>query len=142
MARVLRAEWALAGALWLGLPAAFCASGCAPGGVTGSAGTAHAAAVPAVRFEDVTTERGIDFRLDHPDPAHMLVSSSGLTHLGSERTRDHLRRAGVAAGDERRSEEFILVDLQAARARFDEVIGRRTPDDVLQHIFEKFCIGK
>src|SRR5687768_11603155 len=73
MARVLRAEWALAGALWLGLPAAFCASGCAPGGVTGSAGTAHAAAVPAVRFEDVTTERGIDFRLDHPDPARMTI---------------------------------------------------------------------
>lgn len=39
-------------------------------------------------------------------------------------------------------EEFLLADLQAARARFDEVVGVRTPDDVLNHIFEKFCIGK
>ena len=39
-------------------------------------------------------------------------------------------------------EEFILADLQAARARLDEVVGTRTSDDLLQHIFERFCIGK
>ncbi len=39
-------------------------------------------------------------------------------------------------------EEFLLADLQAARARFDEVVGVRTPDDVLNHIVGKFCIGK
>ena len=39
-------------------------------------------------------------------------------------------------------EEFLLSDLQAARARFDEVVGVRTSSDVLTHIFEKFCIGK
>jgi tRNA modification GTPase len=39
-------------------------------------------------------------------------------------------------------EEFLLSDLQAARVRFDEVVGVRTSDDVLNHIFEKFCIGK
>ena len=31
---------------------------------------------------------------------------------------------------------------QAARARFDEVVGTRTSEDVLRHIFERFCIGK
>jgi tRNA U34 5-carboxymethylaminomethyl modifying GTPase MnmE/TrmE len=36
----------------------------------------------------------------------------------------------------------VLTDLQAARARFDEVVGTRTSEDVLQHIFERFCIGK
>ena len=39
-------------------------------------------------------------------------------------------------------EEFLLADLQAARARFDEVVGGAPRDDVLNHIFEKFCIGK
>ena len=39
-------------------------------------------------------------------------------------------------------EEFLLSDLQAARARFDEVVGVRTTSDVLTHIFENFCIGK
>ena len=38
--------------------------------------------------------------------------------------------------------DFILADLQAARARLDEVVGARTSDDLLQHIFERFCIGK
>jgi tRNA modification GTPase len=46
--------------------------------------------------------------------------------------------AAVAAAPE----EFILTDLQAARARLDEVVGARTSDDLLQHIFERFCIGK
>ena len=40
------------------------------------------------------------------------------------------------------SEEFVLADLQAARAALEEVTGRRTPDDVLAHIFERFCVGK
>ena len=39
-------------------------------------------------------------------------------------------------------EEFLLADLHAARMRFDAVVGPRTSDDVLNHIFEKFCIGK
>jgi tRNA U34 5-carboxymethylaminomethyl modifying GTPase MnmE/TrmE len=40
------------------------------------------------------------------------------------------------------SEEFVLADLQDARAALEEVTGRRAPEDVLAHIFEKFCIGK
>ena len=39
-------------------------------------------------------------------------------------------------------EEFLLADLQSARQKFDEVVGRRTTDDLLTHIFERFCIGK
>jgi len=39
-------------------------------------------------------------------------------------------------------EEFLLTDLQASRACLDEIVGRRTSEDVLRHIFERFCIGK
>jgi tRNA modification GTPase len=39
-------------------------------------------------------------------------------------------------------EEFVAADLQQARERFDEIVGRRTSEDVLRHIFERFCIGK
>ena len=35
--------------------------------------------------------------LDHPDPAHMLVSGTGLTHLGSASARDKMHQH---AGDE------------------------------------------
>jgi tRNA modification GTPase len=40
------------------------------------------------------------------------------------------------------SEEFVLADLQDARGAFEEVTGRRAPEDVLEHIFARFCIGK
>ena len=40
------------------------------------------------------------------------------------------------------SEELVLVDLDEARRALEEVSGKRTPDAVLQRIFEQFCIGK
>ncbi|NNG04647.1 MAG: FAH family protein [Inquilinus sp.] len=36
--------------------------------------------------------------LDHPDPAHLLVTGTGLTHLGSAATRDKMHAEG-SAGD-------------------------------------------
>ena len=30
--------------------------------------------------------------LDHPDPAHMLISGTGLTHLGSASARDKMHQ--------------------------------------------------
>ena len=40
------------------------------------------------------------------------------------------------------SEEFILSDLQDASSALQEITGRRTTDDLLTHIFSRFCIGK
>jgi tRNA U34 5-carboxymethylaminomethyl modifying GTPase MnmE/TrmE len=52
-------------------------------------------------------------------------------------------RANAALQDGRGlSEEFVLADLQDARSALEEVTGRRTPEDVLAHIFERFCVGK
>ena len=61
-----------------------------------------------------------------------------------ERAHDALSRAHSAAGGEGEalSEEFVLADLQDARAALEEISGRRTPDDVLAHIFSRFCVGK
>lgn len=39
-------------------------------------------------------------------------------------------------------EEFVLVDLHQARAALAEVVGASTHEDVLAHIFDRFCIGK
>ena len=58
-----------------------------------------------------------------------------------EDARSYLSNAKRATLDAA-PEEFVLTHLQAARARFDEIVGTRTSDDVLTHIFEKFCIGK
>jgi tRNA modification GTPase len=59
-----------------------------------------------------------------------------------EDARASLTAARAAAGDAQAPEEFVLADLQAARACLDEIVGARTSEDVLQHIFERFCIGK
>jgi len=61
-----------------------------------------------------------------------------------ERAHDALRRARAAALAEgvSMSEEFVLADLSDARAALEEVSGRRAPEDLLEHIFARFCIGK
>jgi tRNA modification GTPase len=60
--------------------------------------------------------------------------------LGQARTA--LAAAESAAAAEDTPEEFVLTDLQAARTCLDEIVGVRTSDDILRHIFERFCIGK
>jgi tRNA modification GTPase len=57
------------------------------------------------------------------------------------RARTHLMNSRDAAM-QGTPEEMVLTDLQSARSCFDEVVGVRTPDDLLVHIFERFCIGK
>jgi len=61
-----------------------------------------------------------------------------------QRAHDALERARAAASAAggALSEEFVLADLQEARAALEEITGRRASEDVLAHIFEHFCIGK
>jgi tRNA modification GTPase len=61
-----------------------------------------------------------------------------------ERARDALTRGrdAVRASDGALSEEFVLADLQDASAHLQEITGKRTSEDLLRHIFERFCIGK
>jgi tRNA modification GTPase len=56
---------------------------------------------------------------------------------GVARAMDNLAQAGESA-----SEELILADIAVARTALEEVTGRRSTEDLLQRIFEKFCIGK
>ena len=37
--------------------------------------------------------------VDHPDPAHLYVTGTGLTHLGSASTRDAMHRSDLAAAE-------------------------------------------
>jgi tRNA modification GTPase len=61
-----------------------------------------------------------------------------------ERAHESLVRASEAVENPAGpiSEEFVLTDLQDARAALEEVTGKRTSDDVLKHIFSRFCVGK
>jgi tRNA modification GTPase len=49
-------------------------------------------------------------------------------------------REGALAGA--MPEECLLTDLHAARESFDEIVGARTSEDILEQVFSRFCIGK
>jgi tRNA modification GTPase len=51
---------------------------------------------------------------------------------------ERARAAAIASA----SEEFVLAELEASREALAEITGARTTDDVLRHIFERFCVGK
>ena len=63
---------------------------------------------------------------------HIALLDAAATALG---------RAAEAA-EAGASEELVLADLQAAGRALEELSGKRAPDAVLEHIFERFCIGK
>jgi tRNA modification GTPase len=58
-----------------------------------------------------------------------------------ERALAALRRAERSAS-EHAYEELVLADIHEARSSLEEVTGRRTSDDLLNEIFDRFCIGK
>ncbi len=58
-----------------------------------------------------------------------------------KRTVDYLNSAKTSINQEM-SGEFIAVDLRNAIDSLSEIIGVVTTDDILNNIFDKFCIGK
>ncbi len=76
------------------------------------------------------------------EPLRDSPAVANRRHAGLlERAAEALRAAesGATAGA---AEEFVLADVARARTAFEELTGSRTPDQVLEHIFERFCIGK
>jgi tRNA modification GTPase len=61
-----------------------------------------------------------------------------------ERAREGLSRASASLLDSGigMPEEFLLADLQEALDALQTITGRRSADDLLRHIFARFCIGK
>ena len=80
----------------------------------------------------------VDLLADRP-------SITNVRHIALvQRAHDALTRARSAALSDggMLPEEFVLADLQEARVAFEQVNGQRTSDDVLAHIFSRFCVGK
>jgi tRNA modification GTPase len=78
-------------------------------------------------------------------PLRDRPSITNVRHIALvQRAHDALERARAAASAAggALSEEFVLADLQDARAALEEITGRRAPEELLAHIFERFCIGK
>jgi tRNA U34 5-carboxymethylaminomethyl modifying GTPase MnmE/TrmE len=99
-------------------------------------------AVSARRGEGLDALRAEMVRLVRTD----AVAASAHGFWTTARHRAALRRAAAAlsrAADAREMGlEFVAADLHDALAALGEIVGRATPDDVLDVIFSQFCIGK
>jgi hypothetical protein len=52
--------------------------------------------------------------IDHPDPAHLIVSGTGLTHLGSAESRDAMHKA-VEAGEATDSMKMFMMGVEGGK---------------------------
>ena len=105
----------------------------------------------AVRVSSVTGE-GLDALVDAifdkltgGERAADTPDISNVRHITLLTNASAVLRSVVAGMTERGavpSEEFVLADLQQARALLESVTGQRSSDDTLIHIFERFCVGK
>lgn len=53
--------------------------------------------------------------IDHPDPAHLLVSGTGLTHLGSAEGRDKMHKAAAAGEHLTDSMRMFLMGIEGGK---------------------------
>lgn len=98
-----------------------------------------------------TTGKGLDDLRRAIGNAFSVEPLRDRPQLTNVRHAQLLRRAGEAVERARAaltpsggalSEEFVLADLQEARAALEEITGRRASEDLLAHIFARFCVGK
>lgn len=89
--------------------------------------------VDAVRFRGV--EEAVDLfealaagrllaPIDHEDPAHLIITGTGLTHLGSAEGRDQMHRDTAAAEQQTDSMRMFLEGLEGGKPASGE-IGRQ-----------------
>src|SRR5262249_779265 len=104
---------------------------------------------PTVRVSAATGEgmsslrAAVVGRLSGGETLRDAPAISNVRHIALlEGAGESLDRAAHAASAGGTPEEFVLIDLQQARAAFEEITGTRTTEDLLEHIFERFCIGK
>lgn len=101
--------------------------------------------ISALTGEGMSTLRTRIARVLDADPLVDRPTITNARHIALvQRALDALVRAASAAGagGEALSEEFVLADLQDARSALEEVTGRRAPEELLDHIFSRFCVGK
>jgi tRNA modification GTPase len=94
------------------------------------------AGLEAVRHA-IAASLDVDLPRDRP-------SITNVRHIALvQRASTALTRARDAVvADESLPEEFVLADVAEARAALEEISGRRTSEDLLGHIFARFCVGK
>jgi tRNA modification GTPase len=105
-----------------------------PGAIATSAATGEAVDSLAAM---IVQALGLGTRIDVP-----LVSNVRHVALIERAVKALERAAEAATPPDHLPEEFVLADLHEARASLEEVVGLHSTDDLMAHIFSRFCIGK
>jgi tRNA modification GTPase len=75
-----------------------------------------------------------------PSPEEMFLSNT--RHIDAiRRAKESMERA-ISSIKQNLSGEFVAVDLRSALDALGEITGETTTDDILNRIFNEFCIGK
>lgn len=113
------------------------ASGAASGGPSGAIAVS---ALTGAGLDDLR-QAILDAALAH-EPLADTPAIANVRHVALlERVEARLREAAAQAAAAQ-GEEIVLATLQDAFAALDEIVGKRSSDDVLREIFARFCIGK
>jgi len=111
--------------------------------------TALGAVEPEVVEVSVKTGLGLDalrhrmtMALTGHEELRDVPAISNVRHLSLvEEAHGAVVKAGSEL-DEGATEELVLAELGAARRALEAITGRRSVDDLLEHIFARFCVGK
>jgi tRNA modification GTPase len=67
---------------------------------------------------------------------------SNVRHLALLETAASAMESAAGALASGATEELVLADLGDARRALEEITGHRAPEDLLHHVFSRFCVGK
>lgn len=73
----------------------------------------------AVPLESLLAENRIRAPIDHPDPAHLYVTGTGLTHLGSAEGRDRMHKTAQTSQTD--SMKMFLLGLEGGKPSDGEI---------------------
>ncbi|HEY2465175.1 MAG TPA: AraD1 family protein [Steroidobacteraceae bacterium] len=68
-----------------------------------------------ITLGDAATELRLLAPIDHPDPAHLHLTGTGLTHLGSAESRDKMHALAAAGGAQTDSMRIFLQGLKGGK---------------------------
>ena len=73
-----------------------------------------------ISYDEVTKEGRLLPPITHADPAHFLVTGTGLTHLGSASARANMHTSGTKAADETDSMKMFRMGVEGGKPKAGE----------------------
>jgi tRNA modification GTPase len=73
---------------------------------------------------------------------HTVALTSGRQHDALNRCQENVRHSLTLLSASNIEFELISIELREGLSALDEILGKTTPEDLLNNIFNRFCVGK